>query len=216
MTARVADWRGAFMALWRLAGLALFAVLALAGAASAQDKAQLIATAERGYARLVLSFPERKSLPPYEVKYENGVLAISFDRPISVILPDLNLALPGYATIARVDSESKGIRIGLRGTYNVNRTEAGEALYVDLLPSTWTGTPPPLPATVLARLAELERMKAQQEAEERKVAETRSVKPEASVRVGRNPTFLRVQIDWNVETKARFELKGTKGSVVFD
>lgn len=204
------------MALWRLAGLALFAVLALAGAASAQDKAQLIATAERGYARLVLSFPERKSLPPYEVKYENGVLAISFDRPISVILPDLNLALPGYATIARVDSESKGIRIGLRGTYNVNRTEAGEALYVDLLPSTWTGTPPPLPATVLARLAELERMKAQQEAEERKVAETRSVKPEASVRVGRNPTFLRVQIDWNVETKARFELKGTKGSVVFD
>jgi hypothetical protein len=216
MTAQVAFWRGAIMALWRLAGLAIVAMLVLLAPVAAQEKAQLIATTERGFARLVLSFPERKDLPPYSVNYENGVLAISFDRQISVLLPDLALSLPDYATVGRVDSEGKGIRIGLRGAFNVNRTEAGEALYVDLLPPGWTGTPPALPATVLAKLAERDRVREQQEAEERKTAETRSANPEATVRVGRNPTFLRLQVDWNVDTKARFALKGTKGTITFD
>jgi hypothetical protein len=201
--------------------LALVVALMLVGPVFAQatpapEKAQLIATSERGYARLVLSFPDRKDLPPYQVNYENGVLAITFDRQISVLLPDIALALPDYATIARVDSEGKGIRIGLRGAYNVNRTEAGEALYVDLLPTSWSGTPPPLPASVLANLAERDRVREQREAEERKVAETRAANPEATVRVGRNPTFLRIQIDWNVETKATFTMKGAKGTIAFD
>ena len=32
------------------------------------------------------------------------------------------------------------------------------------------------------------------------------LKPVASVRVGRNPTFVRLQFDWNVDTKAKFTL----------
>jgi hypothetical protein len=216
MTAHGAHWRGVYSSPWRVAGLALLALLLLLVPVAAQEKAQLIATAERGYGRLVISFPDRKDLPPHQVNYENGVLAISFDREISVLLPDLALALPGYATIARVDSEGKGIRIGLRSAFNVNRTEAGESLYVDLMPTTWTGPPPPLPATVLAKLAERERRQAQIEQEQRKATETRDANPVATVRVGRNPTFLRVQINWNVDTKAAFEVKGTKGSVRFD
>jgi hypothetical protein len=216
MTAQVASWRGALGALWRLAGLAFLAMLVQLVPAAAQEKAQLIATSERGFARLVLSFPERKNLPPYTVNYENGVLAISFDRAISVLLPDLALALPDYATVGRVDSEGKGIRIGLRGAFNVNRTEAGEALYVDLMPPSWSGTPPPLPASVLAKLAERDRVREQQEAEDRKTAATRAAQPEATVRVGRNPTFLRLQVDWNVDTEARYSFKGTKGTITFD
>jgi hypothetical protein len=53
----------------------------------AADKAQIIATQEAGFGRLVIDFPDRLDLPPYRVKYDNGVLAIEFTSPISVVLP---------------------------------------------------------------------------------------------------------------------------------
>ncbi|MDC9824421.1 hypothetical protein PRN20_11820 [Devosia sp. ZB163] len=197
--------------------LALLAILMLyAAPVRAQDQAQILTSAEQGFARIVLSFPGRLDLPKYRVKYDNGVLAIEFDEPISILLPDIALALPDYATIARVDPDSRGIRIGLRSTFNINRMDAGEALYIDLLPPNWVGLPPALPPEVIAALAERSKRLAEQAEEERKVEEAKRLKPVATVRVGRNPTFVRLQVDWNVDTKAQFTLKGTQGSARFD
>jgi hypothetical protein len=185
-------------------------------AASAQEKAQIFATPEQGFGRLIIAFPDRMDLPKYKVKYENGVLAIEFDQPISALLPDISLAMPEYATIARIDPDQRGIRIGLRTTFNINRMDAGEKLYIDLLPTTWVGLPPSLPAEVVAALADRSHRAAELAEQQRKEAEAKALKPVATVRVGRNPTFLRVQFDWNVDAEAKFSLKGAKGGITFD
>ncbi|MGC4077415.1 MAG: hypothetical protein QM702_10355 [Rubrivivax sp.] len=184
--------------------------------AFAQEKAQVLATQEQNFGRLVITFPNRTDLPAYKVNYDNGVLAIEFEQPVSVLMPDVALALPDYATIGRVDSDERGIRIGLRSTYNINRMEAGESLYVDLLPPNWAGPPPTLPPEVTQKLAERARKVAEEAEQKRKADEAKELKPVGTVRVGRNPTFLRIQFDWNVETKAKFALKGAKGSLQFD
>src|SRR5262245_47218184 len=99
----------------RIVVLALMALaLLVPAAAQAQERAKLLATQEDNYGRLVLTFPDRMDLPTYRVKYDNGVLAIEFDAPVTVPLPDIASAMPDYATIARVDPDGKGIRIGLR------------------------------------------------------------------------------------------------------
>lgn len=217
MTSRVAYRRGTSAFPWRLVALALLIACSLwPNAASAQEKAQIFATPEQGFGRLIIAFPDRMDLPNYKVKYENGVLAIEFDQPISVLLPDIALAMPEYATIARVDPDQRGIRIGLRTTFNINRMDAGEKLYIDLLPTTWVGLPPSLPTEVVAALADRSQRAAELAEQQRKEEEAKALKPVATVRVGRNPTFVRVQIDWNVDAKARFSLKGAKGGIAFD
>jgi hypothetical protein len=217
MTSRVEYRRGTFAFPWRLVALAfLFACSLLPSLASAQEKAQIFATPENGFGRLIIAFPERMDLPKYKVKYENGVLAIEFEQPISILLPDISLAMPDYATIARVDPDQRGIRIGLRTTFNINRMDAGEKLYIDLLPTSWVGLPPALPSEVVKALADRSEKLARIAEQKRKEEEAKVLQPVATVRVGRNPTFLRIQFDWNVDAKAKFSLKGSKGTLAFD
>ena len=217
MTAQLRVRRGTFASPWRMVALALLVALTfMAGPALAQEKAQILASPQKGFGRIVISFPERMDLPPYKVNYENSVLAIEFDRPISALLPDIALTIPDYATIARVDPDGRGIRIGLRSTFNINRMDAGESLYIDLLPPNWVGLPPSLPPEVITALAERTKKLAEEAEQQRRAEEAKHVKPVGTVRVGRNPTFLRIQFDWNVDTAAKFEVKGTMGSVTFD
>lgn len=217
MTSRVAYQRGTFAFPWRLAVLAFLVACSLwPNVALAQEKAQIFATPEKGFGRLIIAFPDRMDLPKYKVKYENGVLAIEFDQPITILLPDISLAMPEYATIARVDPDQRGIRIGLRTTFNINRMDAGEKLYIDLLPTSWIGLPPSLPPEVVSALADRSARAAKIAEQKRKEEEAKALRPVATVRVGRNPTFLRVQFDWNIDTKAKFALKETKGSLTFD
>ncbi|MDB5540228.1 MAG: hypothetical protein JWQ89_1955 [Devosia sp.] len=200
-----------------MVALAFLVALGLAiGPAWAQEKAQIFATPEKGFGRLIIAFPDRLDLPKYTVKYENGVLAIEFEAPISVLLPDIALAMPEYATIARVDPDRRGIRIGLRTTFNINRMDAGEKLYIDLLPTDWVGLPPSLPPEVVAALADRSKRAAELAEQQRKAEEAKTLRPVATVRVGRNPTFLRLQFDWSVDTKAKFAVKGTRGAITFD
>ena len=184
--------------------------------AIAADKAQLIATEEQGFGRLILSFPGRLDLPEYKVRYDNNVLAIEFTDPISVPLPDISSSMPGYATIARTDPDDRGIRIGLRNSVTVNRMEAGEQLYIDLLPTGWQGLPPSLPEAVVAELADRAKRAAEVAEQQRKAAEAEALQPVATLRVGRNPTFFRVQFDWTAETKARFRVGAEGADITFD
>ena len=54
---------------------------------------------------------------------------------------------------ARRDPDGKGIRIALARKVTMNSMAAGERLFVDLLPDTWTGLPPGLPRDVIEELA---------------------------------------------------------------
>jgi hypothetical protein len=194
----------------------VLAVLLASLPALAADKAQLIATEEQGYGRLILSFPGRLDLPEYKVRYDNNVLAIEFVDPIAIPLPDISSAMPAYATIARTDPDNRGIRIGLRNAVTINQMVAGEQLYIDLLPTGWQGLPPSLPEAVIAELADRAKRAAEVAEQQRKAAEAEALQPVATLRVGRNPTFFRVQFDWSTDTKAKFALGADGASLTFD
>lgn len=184
--------------------------------AFAQAQGQLFATQEDGYGRLILSFPGRDSLPKYSMRIENGVLSIEFDEKVSVILPDVGTTMPQYLSVARVDPDGMGLRMGLRSAFSFNRIEAGEKLFIDLLPTTWQGMPPALPQEVVADLAERARLAAIRAEQDRKAAGVAEFNPTASVRIGRNPTFMRVQFDWSVPTTGNYVQDGDTGLLEFE
>lgn len=192
------------------------AVLCLASPALAQEQGQLYATQEDGYARLILSFPGRDTLPKYSMRIENGVLSIEFEEKVEVILPDVGTTMPSYLSVARVDPDGKGLRMGLRSAFNFNRIEAGEKLFIDLMPQTWQGMPPALPQDIIDELAERARLAALKAERERKASDVVALDPQARVRIGRNPTFMRLQFDWTVPTQAEFLRDGDNYHVAFE
>ncbi|KRA45575.1 hypothetical protein [Devosia sp. Root635] len=192
------------------------AALGSVAPASAQEQGQLFATQEDGYGRLILSFPGRDDLPDYTMRIENGVLSLEFDEKVSVILPDVGTTMGQYLSVARVDPDGMGLRLGLRSAFTFNRIEAGEKLFIDLLPTTWQGMPPALPQEIIDELAERARLAAIRAERERKAADVVALDPRASVRVGRNPTFMRIQFDWTVPTTAEYVQEGEVSHIAFE
>jgi hypothetical protein len=208
---------------WGLAGVsvrrllhALFFAVLGALPAMAQDRAQLHTSTEDGFGRLLLEFPGQLELPEYKVAFDNNVLAITFSEPIRLPLPDVGATLPDYLTIGRVDPDGRGVRFGLRKPVTIHSMEAGERLFVDLLPTSWQGLPPSLPPSVIAELTERAKTAAIKAEEERKAKEARELNPQATLHVGRNPTFVRIEVAWSVPTIAEFHQDGTSASIKFD
>ena len=68
----------------------------------------------------------------------------------------------------------------------------------------------------MARLADRAKKAAELAEAQRKADEAKRVQPVATVRLGRNPTFMRLQFDWNVDTEAKFAFRGAAGTLDFD
>ena len=188
----------------------------MSASAHAQEQGQLYATEEDGYARLILSFPSLEELPPYEFRVDNGVLSLEFEEPVDILLPDVAVTMPNYLSMARIDPDGRGLRLALKSGFNFNRIEAGEKLFVDLMPTTWQGMPPALPQDIIDELAERARQAAIKAERDRKAQMAAELKPVVNVRVGRNATFLRVQFDWTVPTEGTFAKKGQIGAATFE
>lgn len=172
--------------------------------ALAIDKGQVFVTAEQGFGRMILSFPGLYEMPKHQVKVENGVLAVTFTDPVEITLPDVSKILPDFVSVGRVDPDGRGVRFALRTKLNFNPMEAGEKLFLDLMPVTWQGMPPSLPPEIVADLARRAEEAAQRAEQKRLAEEAAIIKPTAALRVGRNPTFTRLQFDWTADTKATF------------
>jgi hypothetical protein len=196
--------------------LAALVWLMLGVAAWAQDRVQLQATNEDGFGRLVLEFSDRMDLPPYKISYDNNVLAITFDAPVSMTIPDMSTTLPNYTTIGRLDPDGRGVRFGLRSAATIHSMEAGEKLFVDLMPAGWQGLPPSLPPEVVAELVKRAKDAAIIAEQKRKAEEAKALNPTATIQIGRNPTFYRVEVDWSVDTKATYKQDGTTAGITFD
>lgn len=199
-----------------LAASAMASVLALVAPAHAQQQGQLYATEEDGYGRLILSFPSLDELPPYQFRIENGVLSVEFEEPVSILLPDVAITMPNYLSVARQDPDGRGLRLGLKTGFNFNRIEAGEKLFVDLLPTTWQGMPPALPQEIIDELAERARLAAIEAERDRKARMAAELDPKVDVRLGRNATFMRLQFDWSVPTEGQFTQTGELGAASFE
>ena len=108
-----------------------------------------------GFGRMVISFDR---LAGVEVSQTNGVLVLNFDQTIAIDPSHLGLEIPLYVSAARLDPDRRAIRLALAKAVRPNLIEAGNDLYVDLLPAGWKGPMPPLPAEVVQALSRKARL----------------------------------------------------------
>ncbi len=178
---------------------------------------EITTTKEEGFGRIVLNFAGRNLLPGYSIKQNNSVFVVRFDQRMqSNAVTTLAQILPDYVTIARLDPDGKGLRIALKEGVRINTMEAGERLFVDLLPQSWAGLPPSLPAEIVTELAQraeealrLARSLQQQESATR-------VKPKLDIRIGDHPTFSRFAFIWNIPFDSTFERRGEAVNLFFN
>src|SRR6185295_6820335 len=125
-----------------------------------------------------------------QVRMSSGILVIQFRQPVNVAVDRLGTAASEYIGAARRDPDGRALRFALAQKVKVSSMTAGDRLFVDLLPESWTGEPPGLPREVVEDLArranEAERLARQKLA----VAEQRKI-PAVRVRVAAQPTFTR-------------------------
>jgi len=196
--------------------VAVLTWLLLATTAQADDRAQLTPSAEDGFGRLIIDFRDRVDLPPYKITFDNGVLSIAFTSPVQLPLPDVSAVLPVYLSAGRMDPDNKGVRFGLRTAVTIHSMEAGEKLFIDLLPPNWQGLPPSLPPEVVAALTQRAKDAEILAAQKAKEAAAKALNPQATLKVGSNPTFLRTEFDWTADTNATFTQDGNIATITFD
>ena len=172
-----------------LASMALLVLLALAGAARADDpiKGEVKAVVDGGYVRLMFQFDEAVEAT---ARVSGAIIVITFNKPVSVAVERLNVNAPEFISAARRDPDGSAIRLALTHKVKVNTIVAAERLYVDLLPETWEGPMPGLPQEVIdglvRRAREAERQLHKQQAEEKN-----KKPPLVRVKVANQPTFVR-------------------------
>ncbi len=202
-----------------LLGVALSGVVLMTTAsvsidrAAAEDASPFRLETQNGFGRMIFSF---KQLPKYNVKATDSVLVVSFDREI-----DLNQALKelrdqDFVVAGRLDPDRKAVRFALGRKLKVNAIEAGEQLFVDLLPDTWTGAPPALPPKVIAELNRRAKIAEKEARKKALIKEAHDRNRKVHVRVGEHPTFTRIEFQWVERPDSRVTRDGNKIHVTFD
>jgi predicted negative regulator of RcsB-dependent stress response len=175
-------------------GRPLATVLLLAGLVASQPcraddpvRGEATFTSGGGFARLVLKLAEDVES---EVSTAGSIIIIHFKRPVDIPVEKLSDAVPDYVGSARRDPDGTAIRLSLSRRATVNTMTAGERIFVDFLPDSWTGPPPALPAAVVRELAERARA-AERALRAQLAANAAKKRPPVRVRASVQPTFVR-------------------------
>src|SRR4051794_10478761 len=187
----------------RLAVLvALELIVAATGLVQAQARTLSAHAAEMsGFGRLALEFDQPTKV---KTKLANGILVIAFSAPVSIAGERLVREAPAYLAQVRQDPDGTGLRVALTQPYRVNVLEAGEKVFIDLLPASWTGLPPGLPPDVveaLARRAQEAQAKAREE-------ERRRVQRAVRLKVVHLPTLVRLVVEVPASVPVAFASAG--------
>lgn len=172
-----------------------------------------------GYARMIFNWPD--AMPAHRESISSGVLIIKFEKPISVDTESFARQLPNTVALVRLDPDGKTLRFGLETDFRLIARQAENALYVDLLPSNWSGPPPPLPVEVVAKIkaAEAAKEKAaadEKSARERGVVDPVAPLPELNVRVARHDGMTRLVFDWNQPVLYSVAQQDGSATITFD
>jgi hypothetical protein len=182
--------RAARLCLGRLLALVLLlAGLTVSQPCRADDpvRGEATFTSGGGFARLVLKLAEDVES---DVSTAGSIIIIHFKRPVDIPVDKLSDAVPDYVGSARRDPDGTAIRLSLARRATVNTMTAGERIFIDFLPDSWTGPPPALPAAVVRELAE--RARAAERALRAQMAVAAAKKrPPVRVRASMQPTFVR-------------------------
>ena len=185
-----------------------------APAAAAPDwvPAEISANTSGGFARIVFRFADDVES---DVRLANGILVVSFKRPVDVSVNRLDTNAPGYVSAARRDPDGTAVRIALTRKVTVNTMAAGERLFVDLLPETWKGMPPGLPQEVVEELARRAREAERKMREQRQLAKQRQM-PTTRVRIAKQPTFARYVFELSQLISVTSDRGKERFTLVFD
>jgi hypothetical protein len=217
---------GARMTLWfgrriladclRLPALLLIAfALACPSASGAQTQAvkgEVFVTTSGGFARLLFKLSEDVES---NVRVNGAVVVITFKRPVAISVDRINAQAPDYVSAARRDPNGLGVRLALARKVTVNTMAAGERLFVDFLPTNWSGLPPGLPQEVIEELARRTR-EAEKKARRRQVLERQRNLAPVRVRVATEPTFTRYVFPLPGSVGVSTDRGGNKLTLLFD
>ncbi len=204
--------------LWIVWLLAFGIAIAGASGVRAQEssakelRADLSVSNANGHGRMVLVFSEEVKA---EAQVANGILVVNFSKPVAISLDQIEQKLPGYVQTARRDPDGSAVRFSLSRKVTVNVMEAGERLYIDLLPDGWAGLPPGLPQEVVDDLARRAR-----DAERRaRAGELKTVEAPAApvkLRLSTAPNFSRFTFDLPVPMNVTQERDGQELRIRFE
>ena len=175
-------------------------------------KGEATFTVSGGYARLVLKLADDVES---EVTTAGSILVIRFKRPVDIPVEKLSDAAPEYVGSARRDPDGAAIRLSLARKVTINTMSAGERVFVDLLPDTWSGPPPSLPLEVVRELAERARAAERALRQQRAVVEAKK-RPPIRVRASVQPTFVRFVFEMPDGVGVSSVLNDRKLSLVFN
>src|SRR3984893_13117255 len=174
-------------------------------------KGEATFSASGGYARLVLKLAEDVNS---EVTTAGSIIVIRFARPVDVAVDRLAESAPDYVSSARRDPDGSAIRLSLARRATINTMTAGERIFVDFLPDSWSGPPPSLPIEVVRELAG--RARAAEKARRLQRAEAIAKKrPPIRVRALVQPTFVRFVFEMPDGVGASSVLNGGKLALQF-
>lgn len=197
-------WLTSAIAFLCFASALFFSVFSLEANAQTREPVELQVLPEKGFGRIVLTFKDRTLLPHYDAVSTGGVLRISFQEPVDINVDDVPLELPNYVSIARRDPDGSAIRFALKDAFKINTLEAGEKLFIDILPKNWQGLPPGLPDDVVRELAK----RAEEAMRKIRALEQARLKsedgPEVQLRIGEHPTFTRLVFEWSIRFDTAF------------
>jgi tetratricopeptide (TPR) repeat protein len=175
-------------------------------------KGEATFSATGGYARLVLKLDEDVDS---DVSVAGSIIVIRFKRPVDINVDKLSDAVPSYVGSARRDPDGAAIRISLARRVTVNAMTAGERIFVDLLPDSWSGLPPGLPQQVIRELSERARM-AERALRQQRAAEAALKRTPVRVRASVQPTFVRFVFELPDGASVSSALNEQKLALVFN
>jgi hypothetical protein len=145
-------------------------------------------TTSGGYGRIVI---RTRAEIETQVRLTGGILIVQFRQPVDIPVDRLGSAASEYIGAARRDPDGRALRFALSQKVKLSSMTAGDRLFVDLLPESWTGEPPGLPRDVVEELARRAN-EAERVARQRELAlEMQRKIPAVRVRVAGQPTFTR-------------------------
>ncbi len=150
-------------------------------------KGDIKVTTDGGYLRLAFRFEKEV---PASIQTSYPIIIVTFKNPVAVSIDQLSKLAPDYISAARLDPDGTSIRIAVRREVKVNSIPFAERLYIDLLPSNWTGIMPGLPHDVVEELANRALEAERQLRKQRFVAKTQTPSS-IRVKVATQPTFTR-------------------------
>lgn len=142
----------------------------------------------QGFGRIEFVFDEET---PVRAQSRNGVLVVHFGDAVRVTGERLAQQMPSYVSVVRADPDGTGMRLALTQNFRANVLEAGERVFIDLLPERWSGLNPGLPPEVVADLARRARAAEALFASERARRAQPEIRP-MPVRVAELPTLTRL------------------------